>query len=519
MLNVIVFVCGAALMGLELVAARVLAPALGNSIYVWGSVITTVMVALSLGYWLGGQIADRLGASRALAPVIAAAGFVTMLAPAIAAGVLQPVAGLGPQVGSLAAAALIFFVPSLLLAMVSPLGVALAASRAANRIGRSAGNLYAVSTAGSIVGTLATAFWLIPLLSLEPLIIGTGLALLATAGLASALPRLYGIPAEAGPAGLTRVARVVTIGFVAAGLGLGATMLVRGAPDTVANAIGEQVIFRKDTQYHRLVVSEDATTRHLRFDRSHQAAMDLKDGFSSPIRYTDYLHLPLALDPKVKKVLVMGLGGATITKRYWRDYPDVRVDTVEIDPVVVDVAKRYFGMPEDDRLRTFTMDARRYIATTKETYDVIIVDCYYDDALPFHLTTDEFFRAVKARLNPGGVVAYNVISSVTGDDSKLFRSLYRTESGVWDHLWVFPIGIGADGVLEQNRNIIVMATDAVVAEAEVLRRIESRVGGRVTVPGFAGFGRDLYTGTVELADVPKLTDAHAPVDSLIPVNR
>ncbi len=180
MLNVIVFVCGAALMALEIVAARVLAPALGNSIFVWGSVISIVMVALSLGYWLGGQLADRRSPARALAPVIAAAGVLTVLAPVIAAAVLPWAADLGPRLGSLVASALIFFAPALLLAMVSPLGVRLAISSDIERVGRSAGGLYSVSTAGSIVGTLATSFWLIPLLSLEPLIVAIGFSMFAS---------------------------------------------------------------------------------------------------------------------------------------------------------------------------------------------------------------------------------------------------------------------------------------------------------------------------------------------------
>lgn len=519
MLNAIVFICGACLMGLELVAARVLAPALGNSIYVWGAVISTVMIALSLGYWLGGQIADRWGAPRAFAPVIAAAGLFTVLAPLVAAGTLQWAGGLGPRIGSLAASTLIFFIPSLLLATVSPLAVSLAASKGLERIGRSAGNLYAVSTAGSIVGTLATAFWLIPVLSIEPLIIGTGFVLLATALVASLLPRLYGAPSTGASATGTRVAAVATVVLVAAGFVVGGTILLRGAPDSMAVAAGETVLFRKDTQYHRILVTEDTTTRHLRFDKSHQSAMDLKDGFTSRIRYPDYLHLPVALNPKLKKVLVIGLGGGTITKRYWRDYPGVKVDSVEIDPVVVDVARRYFGLPEDDRLRTFAVDGRRYLQTTKDTYDVIVMDAYYDDSLPFHLTTQEFFREAKAHLNPGGVIAYNVISPVEGPDSQLYRSLHRTISGVWSHVWTFPIGLGDGGGAAQNRNVIVMATDTDVPKAELLRRIAGRVNGRVTIAGFDAFGRDLYSGVPKAADVPLLTDAHAPVDSLIPVNR
>ena len=506
MLNVVVFLCGAALMALEIVAARVLAPAMGNSIFVWGSVISTVMVALSLGYWLGGQAADRFGARRVLAPVIAAAGLLTVLAPLVAGAALPWTADMGPRLGSLAASALIFFAPALLLAMVSPLGVSLAASSGMDHIGRSAGGLYAISTGGSIVGTLATSFWLIPLLSLEPLIVWTGFVLLATALVAFALGRP------------DRIGTLVTAGLVVAGLIAGATVLSLAAQPPVANAAGETILYRADTQYHRITVTEDATQRHLRFDKTHQSAMNLKDGYTSSIRYPDYLHLAIAFKPDAKRVLVLGMGGGTVTKRFWRDYPGVRVDTVEIDPAVVDVAKRYFAYPTDARLRTFTEDARRYVKATNEKYDIVIVDCYYADAIPSHLVTDEFFREVKAKMTPDGVLAYNVIGAVEGDSSRLFRSLYRTAGGVWSGMYVFPIGIGTDRSPTSRRNIIVLATDSQVPRDVLLSRIANRVDDRVTVPGFETFGKDLYRGVVEMGDVPKLTDAYAPTDSLISVN-
>jgi spermidine synthase len=506
MLNVIVFLCGAALMSLEIVAARVLAPALGNSIFVWGSVISTVMIALSLGYWLGGHAADRFGARRVLAPVIAGAGLLTVLAPLVSAGTLQWAAGMGPRLGSLTASALIFFAPALLLAMVSPLGISLAAGRGMEHIGRSAGGLYAVSTAGSIVGTLATAFWLIPLMSLEPLIVWTGFLLLATALAAFALGR----PDRRGT--------LVTTVLVVVALAVGGWVLWRVAPAPAVDSFGETVLFRADTQYHRITVTEDATQRHLRFDNTHQSAMNLKDGYTSSILYPDYLHLAIALKPDAKRVLVLGMGGGTVTKRFWRDYPGVRVDTVEIDPMVIDVAKRFFQYPTDARLRTFNEDARRYVQSTNERYDIIIVDCYYADAIPSHLVTDEFFRECKAKMTPDGVLAYNVIGSVQGDSSKLFRSLYRTADGVWSRLYVFPVGIAQDHSLTTRRNIIVLATDSGVTKDLLLRRIASRVDGRVTVTGFPTFGADLYGGVIAMGDVPKLTDGYAPTDSLIPTN-
>ncbi|HAL29237.1 MAG TPA: spermine synthase [Coriobacteriia bacterium] len=517
-LRFIVFGCGAALMGLEMVAARVLAPYLGNSIYVWGAVISVVMIALSMGYALGGQLADRFGAARSLPPVIAAAGIATAAAPLVAEAVLPWAANLGPRLGSLAAATAIYFIPSILLAMVSPLGVRLAAREGMAHLGRSTGNLYAVSTGGSIAGTLATSFWLIPMLSLEPLVTWTGISLLAMALLALALkPETMVGTISPLSARLAKVVVPGTLVLAVAGVALSGMVLLRYSEIPEMNEHGETVLFQADTQYHRITVTEGDGARHLRFDRSHQSAISLDDPFESRIRYPDYMHLALALHPEPERVLVLGLGGGAITKRYWRDYPGVLVDSVEIDPVVVDVARDYFSLPEDERTRVFTQDARRFVQESDDVYDIVIVDAYYSDSLPFHLTTDEFLREVKAVMAPDGVLAYNVISAPEGEKSDLFRSMYRTAQGVWGDLWVFPIGLGEDSNTLALRNIIVLATDAPVTEQELRTAISSRVDGRVTINGFAEMGNDLYTAPVAVSDVPLLTDAHAPTDSLIKV--
>lgn len=525
MLNAIVFVCGAALMALEIVAARVLAPSLGNSIFVWGSVISSVMVALSLGYWLGGHVADRFGASKTLGPVIAGAGLLTVLAPLVAVPVLPWAADLGPRAGSLVASALIFFLPSLLLAMVTPLGVRLVASKGMARIGRSAGALSSISTGGSILGTLATSFWLIPLLSLEPLIVSIGFLLFATAAAALFLPLMVaedpcadsveGGRWHGAATSLARFGAAGTLLLIVAGASTGAWVLVKVAPVQASNTFGEQVLFRQDTQYHRITVTESGDTRNLRFDATRQSGLDMRDGITSAVRYPDYLQLSMALKPDAKRALVLGLGGGMVTRRFWHDYPEMRVDSVEIDPVVVDVARRYFALPSDSRLRVFTQDARRYVQTTKDTYDIVIVDAYYADALPFHLTTQEFFRESKSHMATDGVMAYNVISSLSGDKSKLFRSMYRTAGTVWKHLWVFGVDTGQKAPPEARQNIIVLATDSDVTGSELLRRISTAIDGRSQVPGIAKMGSDLYTHMVELSDVPVMTDAYAPTDSLI----
>ncbi|MDZ4169698.1 MAG: fused MFS/spermidine synthase [Coriobacteriia bacterium] len=518
MLEVIVFACGASLMALEFIAARLLAPTLGSSVFVWGAVISIVMVALSLGYWAGGQIADRFGSTRTLAPVIAGAGLFTVLVPRLTDLVLPLVAGLGARTGSLVASAIVFFAPALLLAMVSPLGVRLAAGDRVDHIGRSAGQLYAISTAGSIVGTIATAFWLIPLLSLDGLAVGIGFVLFAAAGFALLLPRRYGDDVPSGaPAPSARLA-VLAIATIVAGVVAGAVSLIGPAAAVPGTKAGEEVIYRKDTAYHRLVVTEDNAERHLRFDRSHQSAMYLDDPYETSFHYPQYLHLALAAKPDAKRVLIVGLGGGSLVKRMWRDYPQMRIDVAEIDPIVVDVAYRYFELPRDERITVTAEDGRRFLAATDTRYDIIVMDAYYADALPSHLATEEFFREVAAHLTPDGVVAYNVIGAVDGERSKLFRSMYRTVGLVWPHRWVFPIGIGEDYATETNRNIIVLATNGLGDRDELLARIADRVGGTVTVNDYDRFGEDLYEGRIETDDVPVLTDAHAPTDSLIEVN-
>jgi spermidine synthase len=414
----------------------------------------------------------------------------------------------------------IYFVPSILLAMVSPLGVKLAARADLTHLGRSAGNLYAVSTAGSIVGTITTSFWLIPLLSIEPLVVSAGFVLLAMALLALRLDpgeAATSLPEHGASARMARLAVPATFALALATGALGGWVLWQVAPAPAVNALGEAVLFRADTQYHRITVTEDEDARHLRFDRSHQSAISLEDPYESRIRYPDYMHLALALKPDPERVLVLGLGGGAITKRFWRDYPGVQVDSVEIDPVVIDVARTYFWLPEDERMRVFNEDARRYVQRTGETYDIVVVDAYTSDSLPFHLTTSEFFAELEAIMSPDGVVAYNVIAAAEGDSSELFRSMYRTAGGVFDDVWVFPIGLSEDHSPTSIRNIAVLATSMRLPESELRARIASRVGGIVTVPGFEAMAADLYTAPVPVADVPLLTDAYAPVDSLIKV--
>jgi len=267
-------------------------------------------------------------------------------------------------------------------------------------------------------------------------------------------------------------------------------------------------MYEHTSRYHLLRVTDNDGVRLLKFERNQQSSMRLDDPFEGDIEYVSYFHLALAVQPSATRALVIGLGGGSIVKRMWRDYPEMHVDAVEIDPEVVDIAYELFELPRDERVRVIVGDGRDVVSCSNETYDLIVVDAFDDDRIPQHLLTDEFLRELRDHLSPEGVVAYNVIGSVHGDHSKPFRSFYRTLSNIWRNVWMFPVGLWANGpiMLAFGGNIILLASDIELPTEELLVRIAQHVDGRVTVRGFGLLGRDLYQGPVRSGDVPILTD-------------
>lgn len=260
-----------------------------------------------------------------------------------------------------------------------------------------------------------------------------------------------------------------------------------------------------DSRYHRIHVVDNGAVRLMRFERNHQSSMLIEDPYDTDIEYVHYLHLPLAVRPQAERTLVVGLGGGSLVRRMWRDYPWMHIDSVEIDAEVVEVARAYFGLPEDERLSVFVDDGRNFIESSDDTYDIIVMDAFDDDHVPRRLLTEEFLLACRDRLSPDGVLAYNIIGAVYGDKSKPFRSFYRTLATIWKTVFVFIVDFEADRA-DFTRNLIVLATDVPMTQDDLLERIASGVDGLVSVPRFRLFGEDLYRSKVRSGDVPTLTD-------------
>ncbi|PKQ16526.1 MAG: hypothetical protein CVT67_03775 [Actinobacteria bacterium HGW-Actinobacteria-7] len=254
-------------------------------------------------------------------------------------------------------------------------------------------------------------------------------------------------------------------------------------------------MYETETAHHHLRVTDIDGVRLLTFERNNQSSMHLDDPFATDIRYVGYLHLALAVCPSATKTLVVGLGGGTVVKQMWRDYPWMNVDAVEIDSDVIDVCRDYFALPDDERIRVICEEGRAYLERTSERYDIIIIDAFDDDHVPRQLLTAEFLRVCKERLTPSGVIVYNVIGSLRGSRSKPFSNLYRVAAGRWSNVWVFPLDL-ADEHVESTRNIVVLASDADVSTVGLETRISNRVNGMVCVPAFERFGEDLYRGSI-----------------------
>jgi spermidine synthase len=266
-------------------------------------------------------------------------------------------------------------------------------------------------------------------------------------------------------------------------------------------------IYRHNGRFHRLTVTEDDGLRVLRFERNPQSSMFIDDPYETDIEYVGYFHTALAIKPDAERTLAIGLGGGSVVKRMWRDYPDMRIDAVELDPAVVAIAREYFALPDDPRIRITIGDGRRFLEHAEGiTWDLILVDAFDDFEIPARLVTEEFIRTGRSHLTDDGVMAYNVIGRVSGDKSRYFRSLYRTAHNVFANVWVFVVTPNTRLVLTEDRNIVMLCSDAALTAEELVARIRDRLGGLVTVPEFETYADDLYLEPIRSGDVPSLLD-------------
>jgi spermidine synthase len=406
----LVFAAGAGAMATEICASRLLAPYFGSSTIVWANVIGLVLAALSIGYWLGGRLADRSPRPELLGGIVAAAGVAIAVVPFAARPFLDvTVRGLdqistGAVVGSFVASLLLFAPPVVLLGIAAPFAVRLAVTDVEGA-GSAAGRLYALSTAGSLVGTFVSALVAIPLVGTQRTLIGAA-AVVALGGSLLLRRRWLAVPA-----------------------GLAALLLV--PPGAVKASAG--LIYETESPYQYIQIVQNGPERDLYLNEGIvRHSVWRADTVLTGDEWDMFLAVPPLLGRPVRSVAILGNAGGTTARAYGVFYPRASIDGVEIDPAVTAAARRYLGLDDNPRLHVVTADARPFLRSTHARYDLILVDAYRQPYVPFYLATQEFFRLVRARLRPGGIVALNV-ATVPGDH-RLAEDVAGTLATVFPHV-------------------------------------------------------------------------------------
>ncbi len=427
---------GALVMVVEILGARIIGPFFGVSLYVWTSLISVTLLALALGYAAGGWLADRRPSAAVLYLLVGLAGCWLVLLPFVKAPLLEATMGAGLRLGSFLAASLLFGVPLALLGCVSPFLLRLAALDL-GRIGRTAGLLYAVSTAGSFVGAAGTGFYLLGSFGVIATLRLCGGALLLLACTYFAFSRRWrALPLAAG--------------FLPLVLTPPASLDARLSDGTFA-----RIVWARDSFYGALKVVEyrggGMWTRELTIDGLIQGGVDAFSG-QSIYEYAYLLErLPLALRPDGRTVLMVGLGTGVAARALAARGLDVEV--VELDPRVHEAALRHFDFPP--AIPVTIEDARTFLARQGKAYDYLLIDVFNGDTTPGYLLSREALRAAKARLAPGGVLAFNLMGSSDPVEGMLpailvtLREQFRT-------VRVQPAGLKADAAWG---NYVVLASD------------------------------------------------------------
>jgi len=413
-------VTGAIVMAMELAAFRLYAPFFGNSIYVWGSMISVVMLALAAGYSLGGWSADRWPTDSVLYFVVLGSGIYQLLIVFTMRAVLLKLWHMGDFAGPSLATIIIFAPPMAALAMTSPFVIRLLAR--VGHVGITVGRVFALSTAGSIAGVLGTSFYLVPRF-------GTRLT----------MEMLCGASILVGAVGLMMRRKVAVLLVL-----LGAILFVVPAPKPPST-----LIWSGDSAYNRILVMEDKGKRWLVLNDSRFAqTVEMVGGGSSGFYLDEFALGPVVVPAKKLLVLGMGAGGSIQATRAVA--PEIEIDAVEIDPEVVRVAGEFFGLPRNDpKLRVHIADARPWLAEHEAKSDLVNIDLFQGGPyVPFYLTTVEFFQLVRSRMTENGVVMVNVYDESAKHElleamgvtlRKIFPSVEKLSTAGGNHiLFAFP---------------------------------------------------------------------------------
>ncbi len=442
-LELTVFVCGALVMIYEITGSRLLSPYIGSSTYVWTSLIGIILAALSLGYWLGGKTADRKPELKILASIIFLAGGTVAVTILFKDIILSAVAAspLILEIKSLVAAVLLFAPASVLLGFVTPYAVKLKMISLADS-GKTVGRLYALSTVGSIFGTFLAGFLLIPFVGSTKTLYLIGFCLI-------------GLSILLAPFAVTKTNLTVLILFV---FGILTTELQSYYLLITSD------LHDIDTEYSRVRIfttTDEASGKKIRAMAIDpyfiQSKMYLEsDELAS--EYAKYYHLIRHFKPDFQTTLLIGGAGYSFPKEYLKTYPGKQLDTVEIDPQMTELAKKYFRLEENPNLKIFHEDGRIFLnRAAPNRYDAVLMDAFGSlFSVPFQLTTIEAVTEIRRVLKNDGVVIFNVGGAIKGGASRFLQAEIATYKQVFPQVFLFKVRPERND--EEVQNLIIVAS-------------------------------------------------------------
>ncbi|VVB53654.1 Polyamine aminopropyltransferase [uncultured archaeon] len=482
-------------MVLELVGSRLIAPFFGNNLFAWTSIIGVIMAALAAGYYWGGRAADKNPSLERLSLYIIYAAVYLVALPRLTTVIYPAGVFLGIKYGALLSALILLAVPSFFLGTVSPYAVKVSAKKM-DKLGSSAGDLYALSTVGSIVGVFLSGFVLIPTFSLNSIIYGLALTCLYAAYCANPVKK-----------------KIIPLAII---LFASAVLIAVMSMKTTSSALffpNYSVIYERDTPYNHVAVldSPNGSRRVLSFGIGEQTAIDTKTG-ESLNHYTHFIDLSLLLKPTAPKTLFLGGGGSAMPTSFHRRFPTMKIDVVDIDPEVNKAAQKYFNATPDENLRFHDEDARMFLRKTDEKYDIVVWDLFSDGgSIPFHTDTQEYFNELSTHLTDDGVLAINIISAVEGPASGILTANVKTLKTILPNVYVFPI----DFIPARPQNVIVIATKQ--KNNYDLNDWLKKASEQATTPtgNLTIYALSLRTNPLDLDNAPILTDQNSPHDALM----
>ena len=423
-LEIIVFLSGAIGMGLELIAARVLSPYVGSSNVVWTSIIGIILVSMSIGYWIGGKKADKDANIDELSNILLLAAIFTGLIPLLETVIVKILAELIPNliVAAILCAIIVFSIPSFILAMISPFAVKVK-SKEDNEIGSLSGKISSLSTIGSIVGTFLMGFVLIPNIGVTNINIGVTILLVLMSFIAREKIDKKFIYTS-----------ILSICIILILVILGKWLFKLSNPDIVLDT---------DSQYSRIWVkqiqTQKANYKTLQVDTGLESYINQETG-EMGARYLRYYDLFEYFNKDAKNTLLIGGAAYTYPIHYLQKYEDKKIDVVEIDDKMTQIAVDQFGLNiNDSRLQVFNQDGRSYLNYSKNKYDTILIDAFKGLNAPFELTTYEALVHAKNMLNENGMVLTNIIASIEGEESDFIEYEYATYKAIFDDVKIFMV--------------------------------------------------------------------------------